>query len=208
MELAEARVIKVGNQLHVEHGEDKDLYVEFSTEAVHQPYESEQQGHPVYRNIPFVTIMFPGDRTKTVHRPAKLKADSSSPGDPERFPRQWAAFQAGEEQAQDGQPLEEWPLVTKADVRMLKDLGIKTVEGLAAMGDNNLTWLGARMYRDKARLYLDQAQGGAAVSKMVQENETMRLELQRQKDQIAELGEALRELQQKNPEQRGARTRG
>jgi hypothetical protein len=198
MELAEGRVVKVGNQLHVAHGEDKDLYVEFSTEAVHQPYESEQQGHPVYRNVPFITVMFPGDRTKTVHRPAKLKADSSSPGDPERFPRQWAAFQAGEEQAQDGQPLEEWPLVTKADVRMLKDMGIKTVESLAAIGEANLTFLGARMYRDKAKLYLDQATGGAAVSKMVQENETMRLELARQKEQMAELSAALAELQ-RNP---------
>lgn len=195
MELAEARVVKVGSQLHVVHGEEKDLYVEFEMEAVHQVFESEQQGHPVYKDVPFVTIMFPGDRTKTVKRPAKLKSDSSSPSDVERFPRQWAAFESNATQAQDGTPIEEWPLVTKADVRMLKDLGIKTVQALAGLSDHNLTFLGARMYRDKAVAYLDQATGGAVVSRLVTENETMRLNQVRLEATNAELAEAIRELQ-------------
>ena len=141
MELADARVTKLGNQLHVTHGEDKDLYVEFDMDAIHQPYESEQKGHPIYKDVPHITIMFPGDRTKSVRRPAKLKGDASTPSDPERFPRQWAAFQNQTEQAADGQPLEHWPMVNKSDVRMLKDMGIRTVEALAALSDANLTFL-------------------------------------------------------------------
>lgn len=195
MELAEARVVKQGNQLHVAHGEDKDLYVEFEVEGVHQVFASEQQGHPVYKDVPYITIMFPGDRTKTMRRPAKLKSDSSSPSDLERFPRQWAAFEANATQAQEGMPIEQWPLVTKADIRMLKDLGIKTVEALAGLSDQNLTFLGGRMYREKARVYLDQATGGAAVSRLVSENETMKLDMARLEATNSELAEAIRELQ-------------
>jgi hypothetical protein len=171
---------------------------------VHQPYESEQQGHPVYKQVPFITIMFPGDRTKTVRRPAKLKEDSSGPSDCDRFPRQWNAFQKQEQQAQDGLPLEEWPLINKADVRMLKDLGIRTVEALAALPDGNLSFLGAHMYRQKAKAYLEQASGGAAVSRLVSENEALKLETERQRQQLAELGAAVAELQKNTPKKRAS----
>ena len=54
-------------------------------------------------------------------------------------------------------PLEQWPLMNKADVMMVKGLNIYTVEQLAGLGDNSLTWLGARTWRDKAVAYLEEA---------------------------------------------------
>ena len=87
---------------------------------------------------------------------------------------------------------------------MLKDLGIKTVEALAALSDTNLTFLGGRMYREKARLYLDQATGGAAVSRVVAENETMKLELARMTASHAELADVVRELQKNSTSKRAS----
>src|ERR1700761_2630728 len=98
MDFAQARVIEQGNQLHVMHGDDSKLYVEFKMEAVHQGALSEQEGRPIYKDIPFIEINFPGDRTKKIYRPVKMENDLQSPADPVRFPRQWEAFQNQREQ--------------------------------------------------------------------------------------------------------------
>lgn len=196
MDLATPKVVEVGNgQLHVTHGDDNGLYVEFDVEAVHQPFESEQAGQPIYKEVPYITIMFPGDRTKTVKRPAKLKTDEQGPSDCVRFPKQWAAFENQTGPVHEGTPLSTWTLINKADVRMLKDLGVHTVEALAALSDNNLTFLGARMYRDKAIAWLDQVIDGAVISRMVSENETLRLEVDRLTRDNKELGAGLAALQ-------------
>lgn len=187
MEFATATVHKSGNQLHVTHGDDKGLYVEFSMEAIHQPYESEQAGHPIYKDVPHVMILFPGDNTKKVFRPVDLTGNENKPSDPQRWPQQWAAFQSQSVQVQKGQPLTEWGPMSKSTALTLKGMQIHTVEQLAEVPDHALTWLGAREMREKAKAYLAAATDSSAVLRLQQENEDLRKDIAMLKQQFADL---------------------
>jgi hypothetical protein len=167
---AEATVHKSGNQLHVTHGDDKECYVEFRLEAVRMEAESEREGRPIYRDMPFIRIMFPGDKTKVVDRPV-------SDTDKQRFSHQWAVFERQGEQVQSGTPITEWPFLTKSEALSLKGIGIHTVEQLANVADGNLTWLGARDYRERAKSWLAAANDSSIVSQLTAQIEALKADL-------------------------------
>jgi hypothetical protein len=160
MDFAQARIVEQGNSLHVTHGDDSRLYVEFTMEAIHQTAKSEEEGRPIFKDVPHVRIHFPGDRTKQIFRPVKFDDDHQGPADPRRFPQQWRAFEAQQEQVQTGTPIEQWGPLTKSQAMEFKAMHIHTVEQLAGIADSNLTWLGARDLRDKAVAWLAQAESG------------------------------------------------
>lgn len=187
MDFASAQVHKSGNQLHVTHGDDKGLYVEFAMEAIQQPFKSEQAGRPIYEDVPHVHILFPGDTTKKVYRPVDMVGNEAKPSDPQRWPQQWAAFQSQSTQVQIGTPLTEWPPVGKSIALNLKGMGVHTVEQLAEVSDIALTWLGARELRDKAKAWLLASTDGAAVTKLQHENEDLRADLEMLKKQFADM---------------------
>ncbi|CAB3782069.1 chromosome partitioning protein ParA [Paraburkholderia fynbosensis] len=191
MDFAQARVVEQGNQLHVVHGDDAKLYVEFTLEAVHQPALSEQEGRPIYKDVPHIRIHFPGDRTKQIFRPVKMEADYAGPADPVRFSRQWTAFMAQQEQVQTGTPLLEWGPLTKSQAMELKGLHIHTVEQLAGIADSNLTWLGARELRDKAVAWLKQADGGKEAVRLQGELEKRDLDIANLREQMREMAERM-----------------
>jgi len=195
MSLAQAQLHQIGgNQYGVTHGNDRGLYVEFRSEAVKQNFDSEQAGRPIFKNVDYIKIMFPGDSTKTVDRPVKMVSDESGPSDIERFPAQWQRYKSETEQVLDGTPITEWAPLTKADALMLKGAGIHTVEALAAVSDANLDniGLGMRQYRDKAMVMLDAAKGDEAINKLYTENQSLRAEIDALKVQIAEIGKIKR----------------
>jgi hypothetical protein len=66
---AEANVIKEGGSLHVVHGSDKECWVEFRKHPVFQQIESEEKGRPIFKDVDYIAIRFPGDKTKMVDRP-------------------------------------------------------------------------------------------------------------------------------------------
>lgn len=148
------------------HGDDKGLYVEFENRAVQIPFLSEREGRPIFEEQAFITIHFPGDKTKRVERPVKMKGDDAGPSDPERFPRQWQAFKNQEAQSATGTPITEWPPLTKSQAMELKALNILTVEGLAAMPDTACSWLGSRELRDKAKTWLESVNDHSAEARL------------------------------------------
>jgi len=180
MNLASPIVNKRGNTLHVSHGSDDGLYVEFYMEAEHQPFESEKQGIPVYKEVPYIAIMFPGDSTKKVVRP-------STDADVDRFPKQWQFFKNQSTASHDGTPIDEWPPITKAVAMMLKGMNIHTVQQLACIPDHSLTWIGARDLRDKASAYIAAATDGAAVLKLQTDNQNLKNEIEILKAQFEEM---------------------
>ena len=190
MELASPTVHKSGNSLHVSHGDDRGLFVTFYNEAIEIPFESEQAGHPVFKEVPYVHIMFPGNSTTQVRRPVKLKGDENTPSDPLRWPMQWQAFQSQSEQVHTGIPVNEWPPLTKSQALALKGMQIHTVEQLANVPDNGLTWLGAREMQQKAIAWLKNAGDGAEVMRLQKENENLRADVEALKTQFAEIAAA------------------
>lgn len=190
MDLASPTIHKTGNnQYAVTYGEDNNLYVEFENVAVFQEAESEKEGRAIYKEVPHVKILFPGDRTKSVCRPIKENNDSSGPSDAERFPRQWTAFLAQQEQTAEGTPLTEWAMITKSQALELKSLHIHTVDALAILPDDRLQkmGIGARDLREKAKTWLDMANGGSQVSQLVNENKILKDDMALLKQQLAEL---------------------
>jgi hypothetical protein len=191
---ADAKVEKIGGQLQVTHGQDDNLYVEFSNEPVKMEFESEQQGRPIFKEMPYIRIMFPGDRTKEVFRPVEM-GDYERPGDPERFPKQWARFQNQEKQVADGTPVEQWAVLNRSEALALKAVGVFTVELLASLPDQALhgVGLGGRELREKARNWLKQATDGSEVTRLTAENKALRDDLEMVKKQIAELSKSASE---------------
>ena len=186
-EFASATITKRGNQLHVSHGDDSGLFVRFYDESLEMPFLSEQAGHPVYQDVPYIQIMFPGDRTKEVKRPVKMKGDESSPSDAQRFSREWEAYKAQSEAVTVGMPVTEWAPLTKSQAMALKTMNIHTVEQLAEVPDHLLSWMGAREMSQKARAWLKQAGDNATALKLQAENDALRADIETLKQQFAEM---------------------
>jgi hypothetical protein len=187
MDFAQARIVEQGNSLHVTHGDDSRLYVEFTMEAIHQTAKSEEEGRPIFKDVPHVRIHFPGDRTKQIFRPVKFEDDHQGPADPRRFPQQWKAFEAQQEQVQTGTPIEQWGPLTKSQAMEFKAMHIHTVEQLAGIADSNLSWLGARELRDKAVSWLAQAETGKHAMHLQTELEKRDADIEDLKRQVKEL---------------------
>lgn len=178
---ASEQIVRDGNNSYkVKHGDDSGLHVEFYTRSVKQDYESELQGRYIGKDVSFIKILFPGDKTKAVDRPATKE-------DEERFSKHWDAFSKQQEQVQVGTPIEEWALVSKSEALSLKSINIHTVDQLAAAPDVALNWLGARDLRTKAQAFLEQAKDGSAITKLMAENATLKSDVEMMKTQILEL---------------------
>jgi hypothetical protein len=171
------------------HGNDAGLFAEFRMEAVQNHAKSREEGRAIFEEVPFITIMFPGDKTKQVDRPVKLEDDVDGPSDLTRFPKQWSRFQAQEEQSGDGLPVQQWPVLSKSQALELKAVGIHTVEQLAALPDTALNWLGARELRTQAQAWLEKAGAHAAESRLAAENAQLREQMAAMQKQINDLAE-------------------
>lgn len=187
-EFSPATVTGRGNQLSVVHGGDEGLIVAFYMEPVLQGHESEKAGRPIYKDVPFIWIRFVGDRTREVRRKVDEKGKNGIP-DPDRFPKQWSAFQRQQIQVQEGTPIEQWGPINKSLALTLKGANVHTVENLAAVPDTTLHNLGhgARVLRDKAIAWLKAAGDSAETTRLATENQDLRNELAAIKEQVAEL---------------------
>ena len=200
MDFAMPRLVEQGNHYHVSHGDDSKLFVEFKMEPVYQGKASEDEGRPIYKDVPYIEINFPGDRTKKVYRPVKMEDDHQGPSDPRRFPRQWEAFKEQRAQVQEGTPIEQWPPLTRSQAMELKAIHIHTVEQLAGISDANLTWLGARELRDKAKAWLDQAASGKEVLRLQTENKQLLADMEAMKADMKTMSERFEAMMQSTGE--------
>lgn len=188
MDFASERIIKhSATNYSVSYGDDSSVIVEFFSEPVLQPAESEKEGRPIYKEVPFISIDFPGDKTKRVVRPVRTESNGSAPADTDRFPRQWEAFKNQQEFVATGTPITEWPPIVKAQAMELKGMKIYTVEALAGLPDTALSWFGARQLRDKAKTWLETAKTGSLSTEFMAEFEKMKADNAVMRQQMADL---------------------
>lgn len=155
------------------------VFVTFYTDAVELKYESERQKRPIFKDVPFIRKMVPGDANNIIERAAKEQ-------DMQQYPRQWAEYEAMNKSGEViGTPLEKWPNVTRAQIKELKYVECHTVEQLAQMSDGNLMKMGAgfRPLRESALQWLDSLN----VAKVDEEKESL-------KKQVAELSATVAEI--------------
>lgn len=148
----------------------------------HQPMEeaSAAAGSVRHKAIEMVEFIIPGDKHSVPVRKVKES-------DKTLYRREYEAFKKGEEMAQDGTPLEVWPMMDRARVRDLKAMNIFTVEQLAGLSDGQMQFvgIGARTLVRHAQAFLETARTGQLPAALVAENEQLK---QRMELMTAQMG--------------------
>lgn len=163
---------------------ESNLFVQFYVDAIEMKAESEKQGRPIFKDVPFVRIIVPGDTNNIIERKA-------TDDDKKRFPNAWKRFEASETEAQEGTPLEQWPQITRSLLKECKYFEIHTVEALAGISDSHVAKMGMGFaeLRNKAKAWLQAAQGTASLTAQAAENEQLRKMISDLQAQMADLSE-------------------
>lgn len=129
--------------------DDKRLFVTFSQEARLDKRATVQDGINRYKNVEFITIRIPGDKTVSIHRPVVAS-------DKVRFPLQYAAFKNSTGAAVVGTPLTMLLGITPARAKELEYFNVRTVEQLAAMPDGvgGAQMMGIQSLRQAAQAFV------------------------------------------------------
>ena len=149
---------------------DDALFAQFYLRPWKNNFLSLKESRPVFEDKLFIRIEAPGMRNSIVDTFAREDHKM-------RFPRQWAIFQQahGNEQAQVGTPLTQWPFLSASRVEELRHFGFRTVEQVALASDAALKNLGmtagidSLQFRERAKRYLEAARDDAVVQQRAEE---------------------------------------
>lgn len=164
-------------------GQAKDTAIpRFFVKQVKNNFKTEQQGHPVYDPKEYVEILIPGDSRSVVVRAVSVE-------DKGRWPTQYAAFKNNLEYVPEGMPLEQWTMVDVGMVEHLRNFNVRTVEQVSQLSDSALQQIGmgARELQVKAKVWLAQAKDGSALSRLVQECQAQKNQIETLQQQVAQL---------------------
>lgn len=164
--------------------DESHLFVQFYTDALELKAESEKQGRPIFKDMPFVRIIVPGDTNNIIERVA-------DENDKQRFPNAWAKHQNSEAKANEGTPLEQWPQITRSLLKECKYFEIHTVEALSNISDAHVAKLGMGFgeLRTKAKAWLEAAAGTAQITAQAAENAQLKQMLADLQAQINDISE-------------------
>ena len=166
---------------------DRRLVVRFHYEARIDAQATEREGREICKQVEFVTILIPGDKTLNITRRA-------TPADRSRFPMQYQAFKNGAAEALTGTPLVGWPLITESQRKELEYFNIRTVESLANVADTFAgNMMGVQALKQTASKYLETAKSAAPAIKLQKELELRDSQISAMQDQINKLLERFSE---------------
>jgi hypothetical protein len=159
------------------------LIVEFSMEPIKDEEKTAAEGRPIFVEQEWIKIRVPGDKDNNVSREIR-------PGDKERFPQHWAAFQNKTKVVLEGTLLEAIPFLTKSQVLEFTSIGIRTAEQLVGMADaNTQKIMGYQSLKTKINTFLEAAKGAAPALKLQAELEKRDAEIAMLKQMVETLGE-------------------
>lgn len=166
--------------------EQDTCFPRFFTEAEQTMIE----GVPSWREVEMVEIIMPGNNQTT--KPVQYVSDIHK----ERWPKAYAAFKANEEMALNGTPLEQWPVLRRAQVLQLKSLEFRTVEDIARMGESAIQriGMGGRELKKMAEVFVSNSQDNAIANKAIQDAAKFEQRCVEQDAQIRSLNEQLQTL--------------
>lgn len=154
--------------------QDSKLFVTFSLKPHADKEKTKIEGRPIFSPREYITIMVPGDKLNVVSRPA-------SDLDRRRFSQKYAAFKAGQAQAESGTPLESVPWISREQVEELKFFNVRSLEHLANLSDVHAQkFLGINTLRQRARDHIQLAKEQAPALRLT-------AELRQRDDKIAEM---------------------
>lgn len=181
---------ETGQTLNTQHRRN---LVEFFSEPVISENRSEAAGRPIFVDVEMVRIIVPGDARSIVTRRVTAQ-------DKIEYEREYKAFKKGETIASEGTPLEHWGIITRGMARQLKTVNVFTVEQLANLSDEQLSYtgvLGARVLRKQAAAFLEHAKTGQVSSQLVAENERLTNQIASMQAQMSAMNAKFEELLQR-----------
>lgn len=134
----------------IANGDDtKKLPAMFRMEAVRNEARSAEAGRAIFDECEFIQIIFPGDHTREINRPA-TEIDKA------KYVDEYRRFKENHESAFSGTPLEAWGVLPVNTIAEMKSLRIYTVEHLANVSELAITKLGmgGRDWVNKAIAFL------------------------------------------------------
>jgi hypothetical protein len=165
----------------VSYGDDSRLSVRFFRGTEVHGIQSQEQGRPIMVGIDMVEIRQPGERD-AYHGIATETHKM-------RFPRQWEAYQNGQEHVPDGTPLAVLFPANPETVANLRHLKIYTLEQLAGLQEAAIAriGLGGRDLVVKAQKFMSAATGFQAANQMNKEVTDLKDENALLKERLAAL---------------------
>lgn len=183
---------------------DRPPYVEWHVHAIEDRTASLAAGHYVARDVDYAHIMRPGSRDKLEKEAQVWLADLAKKARENQVPPTWhpafaasyKAWKEGLEEPLNGTAIKNWPPASPAQVRALTANGIKTVEDIAGIPDQELGILGMGGVglREKARSWLKAAEG---TGKLAEENAALKIQLTGLQEQVVTLSNDLKALKDK-----------
>tara|TARA_R110000787_G_scaffold151480_4_gene265310 strand:- start:4403 stop:5239 length:837 start_codon:yes stop_codon:yes gene_type:complete len=141
------------------------LFAQFYMHPKQNAKETLIQGRPIYDETEYIRIMVPGDKSSIVERPVRLGIHINA--DNIKFSVEYEMFKQNKDQQVSGTPLEEWPPISRSQVKEMEYFNVRTVEQLAGMGDAQMQqFMGLGSLRELARRFIQHAEGAAPLSKM------------------------------------------
>lgn len=185
--------------------EAKPPFVIFETRAVEDRTKSIEEGHYVAKDAVYAIITPAGTKDRIEKLAEDWLHDLADAVKQDRFPAQWldayeSAFKAWCENRaipEFGVPITDWPALSPAQVRMLQDIGLRTVEHVAEATEEAVgrMGMGGRALKSKAQAYLDASSDAGKVSA---ELDAMRQRLQELESRDTEREERLKSLESEN----------
>jgi len=137
---------------------------------------------PVYRDIEFISINMPGDKTFAIHRPVNA-------ADRRRFRTKYEAWKNAQGLPVEGTPIEQLPEISVSQTEQLKYVGVTTIEQMAKVPDGSpvMSMMGGAGLKQRAAAWVQRNRKSSVVN---QTNEA----LKERDDQIAKLQEQVAAL--------------
>lgn len=159
--------------------QSRGVFVQFYTDSVELKLESETQGRPIFKDMPHIRKLIPGDNSTVIERVAK-------PYDIQQYPKEWELFKSQTGGNVIGTPLEQWPQITRSQVKEARYFEVHTVEQLSELSDVVCQKLGMGYLelRNKAKAYLLAASGTAQFTAQEAENQRLKDEISALKAQV------------------------
>jgi len=149
-------------------------FVIFETRAVEDREQSIANGHYSVKDVVYAIITPAGTKDRIEKIATEWLRDLEEAVRQERFPQAWlnaykqayASWCETRETPEFGIPVTSWPAVSPAQVRMLLDLNLRTVEQVAEANEEALSrmGMGSRALKAKAQAYLDASEGEGKIS--------------------------------------------
>jgi hypothetical protein len=155
----------------------------FFMEVVQNRARSEADGVPRFDEVEMVEILVPGDR---LNSPVQRVSDAHR----KRWPRQYAAFKAGQGDSVQGTPIDQLPGMTRAQAEELRYFKILSIEQLAEMPEGLLMKarpMDGRALQDKAKRWIDTAAGAATEERLAAENRAKDEKISSMEAQLADM---------------------